>query len=88
MMTSDTDRLYSLLLEQTSTLAKISQSQEDLRERLFGADGNPGIIQHFSLQLADHSKTLGYAKGAAAILTLLWSGAIAVIAALIKSNHH
>ena len=74
---------------QTGTLAKIKQSQEDLRERLFGAaGGNPGIIQHFGLQLADHSKTLGYAKGAAAILTLLWSGAIAVIAALIKSNHH
>ena len=88
MMTSDTDRIYDLLMKQTGTLAKIEQSQEDLKERLFGASGNPGIIQHFSLQLADHSKTLGYAKGAAAILTLLWSGAIAVIAALIKSNHH
>ena len=88
MMTSDTDRIYDLLMLQTGTLAKIEQSQEDLKERLFGASGNPGIIQHFGLQLADHSKTLGYVKGAAAILTLLWSGAIAVLAALIKSNHH
>ena len=88
MSPNDTDRLYSLLMEQTSTLASIKQSQEDLRDRLFGTAGGTGIIQHYGLQLADHSKTLGYAKGAAAILTLLWSGAIAVIAALIKSNHH
>ena len=47
---------------QTGTLAKIEQIQEDLKERLFGAAGNPGIIQHFGLQLADHSKTLGYVE--------------------------
>lgn len=87
MSPNDTDRLYSLLLEQTSTLAKISQSQEDLRERLFGADGNPGIIQHYGLQLTDHGKQLGYMKGAVAVITLVWTSAVAIIAAVIKGHH-
>ena len=87
MSPNDTDRLYSLLMEQTSTLAKISQSQEDLRERLFGADGNPGIIQHFGTELGDHSKQLGYIKGAVAAITLIWTTVVAIVAAVIKGHH-
>ena len=87
MSPNDTDRLYSLLMEQTSTLAKISQSQDDLKERLFGASGNPGIIQHFGTELGDHSKQLGYIKGAVAAITLIWTTVVAIVAAVIKGHH-
>lgn len=88
MQTADTDRLYDLLMKQNTMLAKIEQGQDDLKARLFGESGNPGIIQIFGTELKDHGRMLGYAKGAAAILTLLWSGAIAIIAALLKNSHH
>ena len=87
MMTSDTDRIYDLLMLQTGTLAKIEQSQEDLKERLFGASGNPGIIQHFGTELGDHSKQLGYIKGAVAAITLIWTTVVAIAAAVIKGHH-
>jgi hypothetical protein len=84
---SDNDRIYDLLMQQTSTLAKISQSQDDLKERLFGAGGNPGIIQHYGKEIADHGRQLGYFKGAIAVITLAWTTAVAIIAAIIKTHH-
>ena len=87
MSPNDTDRLYDLLMEQTGTLAKIEQSQDDLKERLFGADGNPGIIQHFSLQLADHLRLWGIRKVPVRSVTLRGLERLPY-AASIKRNHH
>ena len=82
-----TDRVYDLLMKQGETLATIRQSQDDLKERLFGAGGNPGIIQHFGTEIAIHGKQLGYFKGAAAVITLAWTAAVAIFAAIITGHH-
>ena len=57
-MTSDIDRIYDLLREQTGTLAKIEQSQDDLKERLARVeviqsgirDILHGVNSHFGIQ--------------------------------------
>ncbi len=80
----DTERIFDLLQKQNETLtghgillARIEALQGSTKERL----------DHVIPVVAEHTKILGYAKGAAAILALLWTGAIAIIAALIKGHH-
>ncbi len=80
----DTERIFDLLQKQNETLtghgillARIEALQGSTKERL----------DHVIPMVAEHTKILGYAKGAAAILALLWTGAIAIIAALIKGHH-
>ena len=80
----DTERIFDLLQKQNETLtghgillARIEALQGSTKERL----------DHVIPVVAEHTKILGYAKGAAAILTLVWSAAVAVITTLIKGHH-
>jgi hypothetical protein len=80
----DTERIFDLLQKQNDTLighgillARIEAMQGSTKERL----------DHVIPVVAEHGKQLGYAKGAAAILAMLWTGAIAVVAALLKGHH-
>lgn len=89
MNSPDTERLFiaiqnqsQILHEQGVQLATIAQHQKDTAERLFGVGNTPGL---FSVVMS-HNKQLGYMKGAAGILTLFWSGAIAILAAMIKGH--
>ena len=61
-MADQMDRFYELLSKQSDTLvaqgqslACIAQAQQDMKERLFGAGGTPGLIPH----LANEHKELG-----------------------------
>lgn len=80
----DAERIFDLLQKQNETLighgillARIEALQGSTKERL----------DHVIPVVAEHARTLGYAKGGAAILTLLWTGAIAIMTALIKGHH-
>jgi hypothetical protein len=90
-MSDNFDRIYDILLKQGDTLARIDQSQQDTRERLFGANGQPGTLHFLQTEIAatnivveKHGKTIAYWKGALALLTVLWTGAVAVGAAIMK----
>ncbi len=85
------DRIYELLHKQGEMLARIDQSQQDTRERLFGTNGQPGALQFLQNEISAtntvverHGKTIAYWKGALALLAVLWTGAIAVGAAVLK----
>ena len=73
----DTDRIFDLLQEHTVLLTRIGTLQETSKERM----------DRLIPVVAEHSKQLGYAKGVAAILAMLWTGAVAIFAALIKGHH-
>lgn len=73
----DTDRIFDLLQEHTVLLTRIGTRQETSEERM----------DRLIPVVAEHSKQLGYAKGAAAILAMLWTGVVAIFAALIKGHH-
>ena len=73
----DTDRIFDLLQEHTVLLTRIGTLQDTSEERM----------DRLIPVVAEHSKQLGYAKGAAAILAMLWTGAVAIFAALIKGHH-
>ena len=73
----DTDRIFDLLQEHTVLLTRIGTLQETSEERM----------DRLIPVVAEHSKQLGYAKGAAAILSLLWAAAVAAITTLIKGHH-
>jgi len=101
MTISDNDRLFNILQEQGRVLvtqgqqlARIEQNLADTNGRLFGTNGQPGALGYFGNELratnevvVHHTRQLGWVKGAAAILTLLWSGAVAIVAAMVKSHH-
>lgn len=97
-MINDNDRIFQTLQEQNRTmheqglqLATLIQETKSTNERLFGTGNTPGlfnVVMDHNKELGRINKQLGYAKGAAGILTLLWSGAIAIIASLIKGGHH
>ena len=81
----DTERIFDLLQKQNETLtghgillARIEALQGTTKERL----------DHVIPVVAEHTKILGYAKGAAAILTLVWSAVIAIVASMVKAGHH
>ena len=87
------DRVNDTLTAQGQTLATIAQSQADLKERLFGANGQPGIVSFMQGEItetqktvADHARKFNYYKGAAAILAVVWAGVVSLVAAVI--GHH
>ncbi len=96
----DYDRIYdsleranATLAKQGETLATISQAQCDMKERLFGFNGQPGIVSFLQGEIAetqktvaDHSRKFNYYKGAAAILAVVWAGIVSLVAAVI--GHH
>ena len=88
---ADLERIYDILRTQGETLARIDQSQQDTRERLFGGNGQPGAIHFLQTEIvatndtvARHGKQIQFWKGAVAVLTLFWTAAVAVAAAVIK----
>lgn len=59
-MADQMDRFYDLLSEQGKTLvaqgqslASIAQAQQDMKERLFGAGGTPGLIPYLAQEHKD-----------------------------------
>ena len=93
MSSDEMDRFFSLLQEQNRTLteqgnmlAAIQQSQADTHERLFGGNGTPGIISYLHTEVAEHGKQIRFWKGAIAVLTFLWTAAIAFASAVIGKH--
>lgn len=94
-MSSNTemDRLFDLLQEQGralseqgKTLAKIEQSQEDTRARLFGSQNEPGAIPFLYKETARHSKQINFWKGAIAVLSFVWTAAVAYATTVLKRH--
>ena len=96
----DDARIYDSLEKVNATLAaqgilraRMEQAQSDTRERLFGANGQPGIVSFLQGEISETQKTVAehgrkfvFYRGAVAVLTFVWGAAVAVVAAVI--NHH
>lgn len=82
----DIDRIYEILRIQGETLARISQSQEDTRERLFGGAGQPGAIPYLHAEVSKHSKQLTFYRGVLAAVSFLLTTAVAW-AGVVISKH-
>jgi len=87
------DRVNDALVEQGRQLAVISQGQNDTRERLFGANGQPGALHFMQGEIAEtnkvvakHTGQLTFYRGAIAVLVFVWSAAVGIAVAII--NHH
>ncbi len=90
-MSSELDRFFDLLQGQSEELktqgkllATIQQSQADTHERLFGSGQAPGAIPYLHGEVSKHGRQIIFWKGAIAVLTVLWTGAVALAAAIIK----
>ena len=83
---ADLENIYDILRHQSETLARIDQSQKDTHERLFGANGVPGAIPYLAEQTKKQGKQIEFWRGALAVLTFLWTGAVAIAAAMIKRH--
>ena len=95
---ADFDRIYDILREQGETLARIDQSQQDTRERLFGAAGQPGALHFLQNEIAEtkadigktnlavdkHAKQIAFWRGALVIVGVIWTTLVAVGAALLQ----
>lgn len=77
------NQITGALNAQGVQLAVLAQEVKNTNERLFGIGDTPGIFG----VVASHSTTLGYLKGAAGVLGLLWSAAVAIFAAKLKGHH-
>ena len=84
MSRDELDRFFDLLQVQSQTLAEqgkslaaIQQSMADTHERLFGNDG-------LHTQVVRHGKQIAMWKGAIAVLTILWGGAVALAATIMR----
>lgn len=91
MTSPDLERIYDVLQRQNEVMhqhgvqmATLVQESKSTNERLFGVGTTPGIFA----VVARHHTQLGYMKGAAAILSMLWAAAIAIVASLVKGGHH
>ena len=89
MNSPDIDRIFSTLQDQNRVMheqglamATLIQECKGTNERLFGTGNTPGL---FSVVMK-HDRQLGYMKGAAGLITLLWSAAVAFFVA--KVSHH
>lgn len=87
----DPDRIYDILQRQGETLARIDQSQQDTRERLFGANGQPGALHFLQNEIAEtnavvakHGKQLQFWRGAIAVVGIIWTALVAMAAVIIK----
>jgi hypothetical protein len=81
---ADLDRIYDILQRQGETLARIDQSQQDTRERLFGANGQPGALHFLQTEIsgtneivAKHGKQIQFWRGAMSIISLILTTALA-----------
>ena len=96
MTTPDTARIYDLLERQNEVLhaqgvqlATLIVELKSTNERLFGVGNTPGVVSvvvDHSKQLSGFGRQLGYVKGAAGVLTFLWSALVAIVVARI--SHH
>ena len=82
----DLNHIYDILENHTETLARIDENQRIMNERLFGANGVPGAIPYLAEQTKKQGKQIEFWRGALAVLTFLWTGAIAIAAAMIKRH--
>jgi len=89
----DIDNIYEMLHKQGETLATIAQSQVDTKERLFGANGQPGALHFLQTEISetqkivsDHTSKFTFYRGAVAVLTFLWSAGVA-LAAVVLNRH-
>lgn len=86
---SDLGRIYEVLAEQNrtmaeqgKTLAAISQSMTDTRERLFGANGLPGALTKLETTVVRHTDQISFWRGSIAVIAfvlttaLAWAGVI------------
>jgi hypothetical protein len=87
----NTDRIYDLLQKQTEALhaqgvqmATVVQLQLDQKERLFGANGQPGIIKFLQDEIAEnketletHTKQITLWRGGLAVMGVVWTTALA-----------
>lgn len=87
----DLDHIFNVLQDQNKTLAaqgallaSISRGQEDTRERLFGANGQPGALYFLSQEIGKtnvvvgkHTDQISFWRGALAIVTVLLTTAMA-----------
>jgi hypothetical protein len=71
------DVMATKFLELCQDVAHIKQSQEDTRTRLFGGDGAVGAIPYLHTEVSKHGRQLTFWRGAVAVLTFMWSAAIA-----------
>lgn len=90
-MSNELDRFFDLLQEQGrvmsrqgEALATIAQDQRDTRARLFGENGQPGVIKYLHEQVSQHSKQISVWRGALGVLAVLWTAAVAFAAAVLK----
>src|ERR1700693_682581 len=91
-MAGEMKRFYELLREQGRELSaqgklleRITQSQSDQHERLFGSNGQPGAIQFIHNEVtemdtvvATHTRQISFWRGGIAVLAFLWTAAVAV----------
>lgn len=96
----DADRIYELLRIQGETLATIVQSQQDTKERLFGANGQPGALLFLQNEItktngvvsttndlvAKHTDQISFWRGAIAAIAMLFTSA-AAWAGIVLSRH-
>ena len=86
----DLERIYDILQKQNDVMHEHGRQMATLvgevkstNERLFGVGNTPGIFA----VVAGHSRQLGYFKGAAGVLAMLWTAAVAIFASMVKAHH-
>ncbi len=86
-------RVYDMLQKQNETMVKqgellatIHTSQLEMKERLFGTNGNPGAIDHLYAETSRHSSQITFWRGGFAVLAFLWTALTALAAAVIKRH--
>jgi hypothetical protein len=87
---ADQDRIYEILRKQGEMLAmleRIDERQQNTHERLFGANGLPGVIPYLHTEVARHTRQIAFWKGGLAILTFLWGAALAWGGIIISKRH-
>ena len=97
----DTDRIYDMLSKQTEAihaqglqLATVLQMYVDSRERLFGANGQPGAIKFMQNEIEEnreildkHSKQISMWRGGLAVMGVVWTTALAYGGVIIGRRH-
>lgn len=90
-MSNELDRFFDLMQEQGRVLshqgellATIQQDQKDTRARLFGENGQPGVIQYLHGEVKQHGRQIATWRGALGILAVMWTAAVAFAAAMLK----
>lgn len=75
---SDFDRIYDILRTQGETLARIDENQRNMHERLFVGSGDiPGAVPYLFATVSKHSTQITFWRGALAVISLLFTTALA-----------